>query len=505
MTDTTVYHFDVVPASNGGVNASYDQLKQHAQQYFGGADIVWMMTCSALVFLMIPGISFFYSGLSDRKSAISLARLPLMTTTVVGCQWFIFGYSLAFSPAPDGSNNKWSFWGMSNGMLFRDVSARPVGNDLGPKIPELVYALYQGMFACFTASLVSGVTFRKFRSGRFLVFIFFWSTLVYDPMARWSWHFQGWSKQMGALDFAGGTPVHICSGAAVGAYAVFFGLKVKLSRQGERKATRKAHLESHKEHNVTYVIIGTALLWFGWLGFNGGSALGANLRAVSACMSTHVAACSGGLTGLLIYMAEKYERKWRSQPGCRESTSERSERSDKLSTVAFCDGVIVGLVAITPGAGYVPVYYAPFFGIVASVTVEFWKSLFQGIASHFDNAYLDIFLIRYDVLEISIVHGGAGFVGMFLTAFLKRDWVVGLDGYTKLPPQSNNHGHQLGIQLGDAVAGAVYSFSITFALLGVLSLPRLIFKKWRGLELDVKPLDHEIYAAELQEYRSETS
>jgi len=301
-------------------------------------------------------------------------------------------------------------------------------------------------------------------------------------MARWSWHFQGWSKQMGALDFAGGTPVHICSGAAVGAYAVFFGLKVKLSRQGERKATRRAHLKSHKEHNVTYVIIGTALLWFGWLGFNGGSALGANLRAVSACMSTHVAACSGGLTGLLIYMAEKYERKWRSQPDGSESTSERSERSDKLSTVAFCDGVIVGLVAITPGAGYVRLISTlhdraalipgilgtcvlrPFLryrrfgngGVLEIVVSRHSLAFRQRLSRHLPDPLRrpgDLYRSRRSRTCRHVSHRISQTVSFAqeindtecrLMATLRRDWVVGLDGYTKLPSQSNNHGHQLG-------------------------------------------------------------
>jgi ammonia channel protein AmtB len=220
---------------------------------------------------------------------------------------------------------------------------------------------------------------RKASVGQFLIFITLWSVLIYDPISRWTWHWQGWSKLRGSMDFAGGTAVHICSGSTVAAYAVFYalenrkkardrgghqlsqnhqeiGIELNTATDGGVNADPEAHRVENAAngdigpetppkdppHNVNNIVLGTALLWIGWFGFNGGSALGANLRAVSACLATHVAACSGGSFGLLYF--------WFWQWLARVSSKNPSK---KLSVISFCDGVVTGLVAITPAAGYV--------------------------------------------------------------------------------------------------------------------------------------------------------
>jgi len=187
----------------------------------------------------------------------------------------------------------------------------------------------------------------KARAGHFLIFIFIWSTLVYDPIARWTWATQGWSNKWGVYDFAGGTAVHICSGASAAAFSLFYRYKNhKFERHLDMSVRRDNGRDSPS--SVVKVVLGCTLLWVGWFGFNGGSALGANMRAVSACVSTHFAACAGGVTACLLErLNQTLHLKAKDKP-----TQEEITRG-KFSIIAFCSGVVVGLVAITPAAGYV--------------------------------------------------------------------------------------------------------------------------------------------------------
>lgn len=204
-----------------------------------------------------------------------------------------------------------------------------------------------------------------------LVFIFIWTTVIYDPLACWTWNAKGWSFVLGGLDFAGGTPVHISSGAAALAYSLMLGKRQGYSATGGMP---------YRPHNVTHVVLGTMFLWVGWFGFNGGSALAANVRAVMACFVTHTSAATGGVTWLLLDY--RLDRKW--------------------STVGFCSGVISGLVAITPAAGYVPAWSAIIFGIVGAVTCNFATKI--------------KYLVRVDdALDIFAVHGVGGIVGNLMT------------------------------------------------------------------------------------------
>ncbi|EON61120.1 hypothetical protein W97_00331 [Coniosporium apollinis CBS 100218] len=428
--DEPIYFFDTTPLYSIGENATISQIAIAPHRYFQGADLAWMMISSALVLLMVPGIALFYSGVSNSQFALSQAWLPIMTTAVVGLEWYLWGYSIVFSNGPSSH----TFWGGTDGIALHNVLLRPVpsSKDLqteGPVIPELVYALFQGMFASFTASLVSGAAIWKDRPGQFLVFIILWTTFVYNPIARWTWNPEGWSNKRGVLDFAGGTAVHICAGATVFAHSMYH-----LDQPGKGDS-----------HNVENVLLGTLLLWIGWLGFNGGSALGANLRAVSACISTHLSACAGGVTLCLLRSISGYI--WPSSDG----EHARNAHVFRWSILEFCNGAVVGLVCITPAAGYVPHQISPLFGVIGAL----FCSQLTPISEDLDDTH-----------GIIVFHGFGGLVGMVLTGFFARKDVARLDGFTNIMGGGwDGHWAQLGWQVADALAGMAWAFTITIIIL----------------------------------------
>ncbi len=237
-----------------------------------------------------------------------------MATAVTTVQWFLLGYSLTFSHSAS------YFIGDLSNVGFKDVLAAPsVGSE---RIPDLMFAVYQGMFSAITVALATGAVAERGRMLPCVIFMFVWATLIYDPIACWTWNPAGWGNKQGILDFAGGTPVHIASGSAALAYSMMLG-----KRRGHG-----THELNYRPHNVTHIVIGTVFLWVGWFGFNAGSANSANLRAIMAAVVTNLAACVGGITWCVLDY--RLERKW--------------------STVGFCSGVVAGLVAITPGSGASP-------------------------------------------------------------------------------------------------------------------------------------------------------
>ncbi|CZS90226.1 hypothetical protein WAI453_004267 [Rhynchosporium graminicola] len=395
-----------------------DSLTEDLNIYYESGDISFMIICTALVLLMIPGVGFFYSGLARRKSALSLIWLSVMATAVVSFQWFFWGYSLAFS------HSAGSYLGNLDNIGFRNVLGAPsVGS---AKIPDLMFAVYQGMFACITVALAVGAVAERGRMLPTVVFMFVWTTIIYDPIACWTWNTSGWSFVMGGLDFAGGTPVHISSGCAALAYSIMLG-----KRRGHG-----THELNYRPHNVTHIVIGTVFLWVGWFGFNAGSALAANLRAVMAAMVTNLAACVGGITWCVLDY--RLEKKW--------------------STVGFCSGVIAGLVAITPGSGFVPAWAAVVYGIVGAAGANYATKL-------------KFVLGIDDALDIFAEHAVGGFIGNVLTAFFAADYIAHLDGFTVIPGGwLNRHWIQIGYQLADSVAGAAYSFFGTCIILFVMNL-----------------------------------
>ena len=367
---------------------------------------------------MIPGVGFFYSGLARRKSALSLIWLSLMSAGLIFFQWFFWGYSLAFS------HSAGKYIGNLQNIGFRNVLAAPsVGS---PKVPDLLFAIYQGMFAAITPALAIGAAVDRARMFPCLVFMFVWATIIYDPIACWTWNSSGWVYQMGGLDFAGGTPVHISSGAAALAYSVML---------GKRRGYSDLHGLPYRPHNVTHVVIGTVFLWVGWFGFNGGSALSANLRAVMACVVTHLAASVGGFTWVLLDW--RLEHKW--------------------STVGFCSGAIAGLVAITPASGFVPAWSAVIFGVVGAVSCNFATKL--------------KYIVKVDdSLDIFAVHGVGGIVGNLLTGLFAANYIAHLDGFSEIDGGWLNGNYiQLAYQLADCVSGFAYSFFGTCLILFVMN------------------------------------
>ncbi|KAH8075987.1 ammonium transporter [Cristinia sonorae] len=410
------------------VNATYDA--SGSLQWFDAetgdsgvydlGDIAWVLTSTALVWIMIPGLGFFYSGLLRRKNALSMIWLSMMTLAVVSFQWFFWGYSLAFSDTGDKFIGNLKYFGLKGVLeLPSPGSAR---------IPAIAFCVFQLMFAAITPMIAIGAIAERGRLGPTLVFVFIWTTIVYDPIANWTWNPNGWSFKMGGLDFAGGTPVHISSGTAALAISIYL---------GKRRGYGTERL-AYKPHNTTYVVLGTVLLWFGWFGFNGGSALGANLRAVQACIVTNLAASVGGLTWML--WDYRLERKW--------------------SIVGFCSGAIAGLVAITPGSGFVGSPAAVCFGFMAGTLCNFATQL--------------KFLFGYDdCLDIFASHAVGGIIGNVLTALFAQSSVAAFDGIATgdaaIPGGwIDHHWVQLGYQIADSTAGLGYSFVLTTIILWIM-------------------------------------
>jgi len=406
------------------VNVTYDTSGQlnwfnpatQTNVVYNGGDIAWTLASTALVWIMIPGVGFFYSGLLRRKNALSMIYLSMMTLAVVSFEWFFWGFSLAFSETGSRFIGDLKYFGL------RGVLEQPsIGSS---RIPSIVFCVYQLMFAAITPILAIGAVAERSRLGPLMVFVFIWSTVVYNAIACWTWNSNGWAFVLGGLDFAGGTPVHISSGTAGLAISIYL---------GKRKGWGTERL-AYKPHNVSYVILGTVFLWFGWFGFNGGSALSANLRAAQACIVTNLAASVGGITWML--WDYRLEKKW--------------------SAVGFCAGAVSGLVAITPASGYVGSPAAVLFGVASGTICNFATQI--------------KFIFNYDdTLDIFASHAIGGVVGNILTGFFAQASVAGFDGVTVIPGGwLDRHWVQLGIQLADSTAGMSYSFVMTTIILWLM-------------------------------------
>ncbi|KAA8652029.1 hypothetical protein EYZ11_009411 [Aspergillus tanneri] len=407
-----------IPYNGTETGTGGDSMTQDLNIFYSSGDIAWVIVSTALVLLMIPGVGFFYSGLARRKSALSLLWLSLMSVGVVSFQWFFWGYSLAFS------HTAGKYIGDLENFGMKGVLAAPsVGSS---KVPDLLFAVFQGMFACITVALAVGAVAERGRMLPCMVFSFIWTTVIYDPIACWTWNTSGWVNKLGGLDYAGGTPVHIASGCTALAYSLMLG-----KRRGHG-----THELNYRPHNVTHVVIGTVFLWVGWFGFNAGSALSANLRAVMAAVVTNLAASMGGITWCLLDY--RLERKW--------------------STVGFCSGVIAGLVAITPGSGFVTPWASFIFGVVGAVACNYATKL--------------KYLLRVDdALDIFAVHAVGGLVGNLLTGLFAADYIARLDGTTEITGGWINHHYvQLGYQLADSVSGMAYSFFGSCIILFLINL-----------------------------------
>lgn len=401
-----------------------------SQGAYVGADITWILVATALVFLMTPGLAFFYGGMVHRKNVISTMIKSTVAAGVVSVMWVAFGYSLCFGESIGG------FVGNPlTHFFFKDVSnAEPWV--LAPTIPKTLFSLFQLMFAIITPGLVVGALAERVRFTSYILFIILFSILVYGPLAHWSWHPDGFLFKMGALDFAGGTVVHISAGCA--ALAGVLVLK-----------RRKAHIEGAEipPANVPYVLIGTGLLWFGWFGFNAGSALGANGLAVSAFATTNIAAAAAGLSWMFFDVM----------------------KGKKPSVMGFCIGAVVGLVAITPGAGFVGIPQSIFIGVVAAII--------SNIAVHYkQRSTLD------DTLDVFPCHGLGGIVGMILTGVFA----------TKTVNAAGNDGLLYGnvdffiTQVKAMLIAVTYSFVVSFIIFKFINIiqPLRVSEEEEELGLD---------------------
>ena len=377
----------------------------------------WMIVATLLVFMMtIPGIALFYGGLVRQKNMLSLVMQSLAIAGVISILWVVFGYSFAFgSGFADTSFFKYGIGGfdkvMLNGIGLDTLSA---GN-----IPELLFVLFQCMFALITPALILGAFAERVKFSGFLVFTVLWSILVYMPMAHWVWG-GGFLQEMGAIDFAGGTVVHINAGIAALVMAIMV---------GKRKDYRIGHPIT--PHNIPFVFLGTALLWLGWFGFNAGSGLAADGLAANAFLVTHIATCAAAVTWAAVdWIINR-----------------------KPTTVGTCTGAVAGLVAITPAAGTVDLMGALFIGIISSL-VCFWMVAVVKPKLGYD-----------DALDAFGVHGIGGIVGSILTGVFATQFVTGDGG---VEGALYGDWNQLWIQIKATMISILFSGVMTFILFKVV-------------------------------------
>ncbi|KAJ3319474.1 hypothetical protein HDV06_006284 [Boothiomyces sp. JEL0866] len=398
----------------------------------------FVLISAALVMVMTPGVGILYSGLSRSKNALTIIMLTMLAYAIVAVQWVIFGFSLTFSETGSTFIGNFAWAGLVNadqqGMALTAAS-----------IPMIVFALYQMQFATVTLAIVFGGVTERVRLLPSIIFMFVWTTLIYDPVAYWTWGARGWIKnmsclstaadltqtpcQVGGIDFAGGGPVHMASGAAALAFCIFLG-----KRKGQ----------DFKPHNVSNVFIGTALVWMGWFGFNAGSALDATARAGMAGVVTTVAASAGALGWVLC----------------------DAVRTKKLSGIGFCSGALAGLVGITPAAGYVTPLASILIGFVTAVVCYFAVMAKEMIG--FD-----------DSLDAFGLHGVGGLVGSILTAFCASSYVTMLDS-AGIPGGVvvNGNWHLLGYNLAGSFSILGYSFVGTYIIiLAINYIPGLHFRQ----------------------------
>ncbi|MCX8130402.1 MAG: ammonium transporter [Clostridia bacterium] len=388
-------------------------------------DTTFNIICTALVFIMTPGLALFYGGMVRKKNVLNTMMNSFVIIGLISVQWVLVGYSIAFGP--DAFNG---LFGNLDFLGFKGVGADPSG--YAATIPHGAFAMYQLMFAIITPALITGSFAERMRFPAFLAFILVWATFVYDPLAHWVWGSGGWLGKMGALDFAGGTVVHISSGIA--------GLTAALVL-GKRKGYRTVPMIPH---NIPFVLIGAALLWFGWFGFNAGSALSANGLAVNALVTTNTAAAAALLSWVVV--------EW--------------VHHGKPTLLGAATGAVVGLVAITPAAGFVGVLPAVIIGLLVSPICYFAISVVKAKLGYDDS------------LDAFGCHGiggiwGALATGLFsdpsINSFAQHKGLLLGGGFT-----------QLGIQALSVIVTIAFSGILTFAILKVIS----VFTKLRVSEKD---------------------
>ena len=395
------------------------------------ADTAWMLVSTALVLLMTPALAFFYGGLVRSKNSLNTMMMSFAALGVVGIVWALLAYSLAF-----GEGNAW-IGGPVNALLAG------VGLEAKGTIPHVLFMAYQGTFAIITAALISGAIVERMRFGSYLAFIALWTLFVYAPVAHWVWG-GGWLMTRGVLDFAGGTVVHINAGVSALVAALVLGVRKDYGRQ------------AILPHNVPFVLLGAGLLWFGWFGFNGGSALAANELAALAFTNTFLAP----MATLVVWVLLDYLR------------------TGRATAVGGATGIVIGLVAITPAAGFISPSSALLLGAIAA-----FPSYFVIVAR--SRTRLD------DSLDVFAGHGIGGITGALLTGvFASKVWnAAGNDGLL-----AGNPG-QLATQALGVASSVIYSAIATFVILKLLSLVTAVraVPRAEGIGMDVTQHGEEAY------------
>ena len=387
-------------------------------------DTAWILVCCSLVLLMTPALAFFYGGMVRRKNVLSTLTLSYIFMSLIGVQWVLYGYSLSFGPDISGLIGGLDFLGFQGGGAAPNTA-------YAKTIPHQLFAAFQMMFAVITPALITGSFVERVKFKSFLLFSLLWATLVYDPLCHWVWGQGGWLKEMGVLDFAGGTVVHIAAGFSALAFALVIG-------------PRKGHGSFPMEpNNIPLTVLGTGLLWVGWFGFNAGSALGANGVAVNALVTTNTSAATAGLVWMLL-----------------------SWLDGRPSTLGIATGMVVGLAAVTPACGFVTPLAAMVIGAV-SAPLAYYAMRFR------ERRKLD------ESLDVWACHGmgslwGAIATGLFATVAVNADGANGL--FFGNPAQ-------LGIQIVAVVVTIVFSFGMTYVIAKALHM---------SIGLRVSPIEEDV-------------
>jgi Amt family ammonium transporter len=410
-----------------------------AQDELSGANTAWILTSTALVlFMTLPGLSLFYAGLVRTKNVLSVLMQCFSVAVVISLLWLVVGYSIAFGPSES------AYWGGLSKMFFSGVVVDSMSGD----IPETVFASFQMTFAIITPALVVGAFVERIKFSSMLLFSVLWTLIVYFPVANWVWG-GGWLGQLGLIDFAGGTVVHITAGVAALVFAIVLG-----PRDGFLKTPMMPH-------NLTMSFTGAGMLWVGWFGFNAGSALAADGTAGMAMLVTHLSAATGALTWMII--------EWR--------------KYGKPSGLGAITGMVAGLATITPASGSV----GPAGALIIGLT--------GGIVCYVCTNYLKQKLRVDDSLDVFPVHGVGGIVGTFLAAILVSDslGIFSGNGYA----QGMNMGSQLGVQMLGIVVVALYTAVLTYwliKLVGIMTNGIRVTKDEEQIGLDITDHDEQGYS-----------
>lgn len=390
---------------------------------FDAANVAWMITATIFVLMMTPGLSFFYGGMVGQKNVISTILQSFIAMGIISVLWVAFGFSLAFGEDVGGFIGNPATY-----FMFKDVGAK-VDTYLAPTIPLALYALFQMKFAIITPSLITGSFAERVRFSAYMVFMILFCIFVYCPLAHWTWHPDGFLRQLGVVDFAGGIVVHASSGVAALTGAIFLG--------------RRKQQDHHDPANIPFVILGAAMLWLGWFGFNAGSSLAADSVAIKAFLNTNTASATAMMAWIFFDCL----------------------RGRKPSAMGAAIGAVVGLVAITPSAGYVTVGQSIFIALTTTIICNiavYWKN----------KTTVD------DALDVFPTHGVGGIFGTILTGIFVNGLVVGnVDVFL--------------IHLAAVVAVGVYTFLVSYALYWLTNkmIPMRVSARSEAIGLDISQHD----------------